>query len=213
MSEKECTKCGEVKPFTEYNKNKGGKHGLEGRCKSCRKLYYEKNKKGFLAKQKQYNDDNFGRFADYQKQYYKDNKEKIIEYQIQYKKDNEDTLREYQRNWRKDRRSSDPVFRMADNLRCGLWHAMKGKCKPKRTMELLGCSLEQLRDHLSAQFTKGMNLENYGEWHIDHILPVSSFDHSKTEQVAVCWHYSNMQPLWGRDNIIKSNKIITTCSE
>ena len=76
-------------------------------------------------------------------------------------------------------------------------------------MELLGCSQEYLREHLSAQFTEGMTLENYGEWHIDHIQAVSLFDHNDPEQVAICWHYTNMQPMWAKDNIIKSNKIVT----
>jgi len=96
---------------------------------------------------------------------------------------------------------------MIDNLRTGLRYAMNGTYKPKRTMELLGCSRKQLKKHLSAQFTEGMTPENYGEWHMDHIIPVSSFDHHDPEQVAICWHYTNLQPLWAEDNLRKSDKL------
>jgi len=75
--------------------------------------------------------------------------------------------------------------------------------------ELLGCSKEDFKLYLSSKFTDGMSWDNYGRtgWHIDHITPLSSFDLTNEDELAAACHYTNMQPLWARDNIIKGNKI------
>ena len=77
-------------------------------------------------------------------------------------------------------------------------------------MKLVGCTLDELKNHLEKQFTKGMTWKNYNYrgWHVDHIIPCSSFDLIDPEQQKECFHYTNLQPLWGKDNIKKSNKII-----
>ena len=68
--------------------------------------------------------------------------------------------------------------------------------------------MEELWVHLERQFTQGMTKENHGKygWHVDHIKPCSSFDLSDIEQQKLCFHYTNLQPLWAKDNIKKSNK-------
>jgi phage-related minor tail protein len=228
MMTKKCTKCGEVKAFDEYCKDKNSKDGLRGNCKSCAKAYrkqYRQDNKEKLAKyQKQHRQDNREKIAKRQKQYSQDNKEKIAKRMKRYRQANKGELAKYNKQYRQDnkekiakrrnkhakkRKANDPVFKMICNLRTGLWAAMSGTRKPKKTMELLGCSKEHLEHHLSAQFTDGMTLENYGEWQIDHIQPVDSFDHNEPEQVAICWHYTNLQPMWAKDNKRKSNKIIS----
>jgi hypothetical protein len=81
---------------------------------------------------------------------------------------------------------------------------VSGSNRAKKIELLLGCSIEQVRQHLESQFQPGMTWENHGEWHIDHILPVSS---AKTlEELENLQHYTNLQPLWAQDNFIKSNK-------
>jgi hypothetical protein len=84
----------------------------------------------------------------------------------------------------------------------------KGK-KCSRTMDLVGCSIEELRKHLELQFQQGMNWYNHGifGWHIDHILPCSSFDLNDPIQQKECFHYSNLQPLWAKDNMQKRAKL------
>ena len=88
--------------------------------------------------------------------------------------------------------------------------ALSGRFKYGTTFDLIGCSSEFLRNHLKSQFTEGMTWENYGYygWHIDHIKPCASFDLSDIEQQKLCFHYSNLQPLWAKDNMKKRNKII-----
>jgi len=79
--------------------------------------------------------------------------------------------------------------------------------KKNKSRELIGCSSEFLIGYLSSKFTEGMSLENHGKWHIDHIKPLSSFNLVDVEQQKIACHYSNLQPLWARDNIIKGDKL------
>ena len=89
------------------------------------------------------------------------------------------------------------------NALCGV-----GK-KSKRTLELLGCSVEELRKHLESQFKEGMTWTNYGKngWVIDHIQPCVSFDLSKLSGQKKAFHYTNLQPLWEKVNLHKASKI------
>jgi hypothetical protein len=77
------------------------------------------------------------------------------------------------------------------------------------TMNLCGCSPDELRKHIENQFSKhtGMSWNNRHMWHIDHILPINSFDITDVEQQQKCFHYTNLQPLWAMDNLLKSDKI------
>lgn len=99
--------------------------------------------------------------------------------------------------------------KMIHNLRSRLVQALKGIAKSTTTLNLLGCSIEELRTHLEKQFSEGMSWDNYGRngWHVDHIKPLSSFDLLESEQQFKACHYSNLQPLWAEDNLRKSNKI------
>ena len=236
---KTCSKCNIDKPLSSFGKDKQKSDGLTSKCKYCQKDYYKENKESVLNYRKQYYKKNKEVIIEKNKQYYQENEAHLMERSKQWRKKNKEAIAERNKQWYMDnrevileknrkavatpayrkkrnenarkRRANDPLFRMIHNLRAGLWQAMAGTQKTKKTMELLGCSQEYLRDHLSAQFTEGMTLENYGlkGWHIDHIQPVDDFDHNDPEQVAVCWHYTNLQPMWWRDNIIKSNKTPT----
>ena len=75
-------------------------------------------------------------------------------------------------------------------------------------MELVGCSIPDLIKHLESKFQEGMNWSNYGfyGWHIDHIRPCSSFNLLNEEEQKQCFHYTNLQPLWAKDNLQKHNK-------
>ena len=88
--------------------------------------------------------------------------------------------------------------------------ALKGNAKSGRFVELLGCSIEELRAYLQSKFQDGMTWSNYGQfgWHIDHIKPCSYFDLSQPSQQRECFHYTNLQPLWWLDNIKKGATIV-----
>jgi hypothetical protein len=71
----------------------------------------------------------------------------------------------------------------------------------------LGCTIDELWNHLEKQFKPGMTKQNYGEWHVDHVLPCVSFDLSKEENQKKCFHYTNLQPLWAEENFKKKSNI------
>lgn len=104
------------------------------------------------------------------------------------------------------RRKSDPVYRIKEIIRAGIWAAIKGK-KKSRTVDLVGCSISELKLYLEKKFLNGMSWDNYGlfGWHIDHIRPCASFDLSDLAQQKQCFHYSNLQPLWWQDNLSKND--------
>jgi hypothetical protein len=79
-----------------------------------------------------------------------------------------------------------------------------GREKNKRTMEYVGCDVDTLRAHLERQFVDGMTWENQGEWHIDHVRPCASFNLDNEDERHQCFHYTNLQPLWGPDNLSKN---------
>lgn len=117
--------------------------------------------------------------------------------------------KEYSNSYFKKKYSEDINYRLIQNMRSRINVALKKNIKSKSTKELLGCSIEDLRTYLESKFQNGMSWENYGHstWHIDHIIPLASFDLSDPEQLAEACHYTNLQPLWARDNIIKSDRI------
>jgi hypothetical protein len=119
-------------------------------------------------------------------------------------KANRPARREWFRQWMNEYRK-DPQQQLLNSLRSRLSGLVKKGKKAASTMELVGCTVAQLRQHLQAQFTDGMNWENYGKhgWHVDHIRPCASFDLADPEQQRQCFHYSNLQPLWAADNIRK----------
>jgi len=105
-----------------------------------------------------------------------------------------------------ERRKKDPAFKILTILRGRIRQALKGYNKSDLTVKLLGCSIEEFWIHLEKKFIRGMTRENHGEWHVDHIIPCASFDLSKPEEQAKCFHYTNLQPLWAIDNLKKGDR-------
>ena len=118
--------------------------------------------------------------------------------------------RDYMRGYMAKRAASDVGFKLKAALRARVRAAVTrgGGEKSRKTMQLVGCSVAHLRQHLEAQFTEGMTWDNHGEWHIDHIKPCASFDLTDAEQQRECFNYTNLQPLWAKDNLSKGAKIL-----
>jgi hypothetical protein len=110
-----------------------------------------------------------------------------------------------------DRVLSTEEKKTIHTIRSRVWQALKKQkvTKTQKTNELIGCSIIKLQSHLESKFQPGMNWGNYGRkgWHIDHIIPLSSFNLSDPDQLKIATHYTNLQPLWWFDNIKKSNKL------
>ena len=112
---------------------------------------------------------------------------------------------EYFREYKKRRKLVDVQYRISEQLRNRFGIAVKKGVKVGSAIRNLGCSVEELKEYLQSKFSKGMDWENYGKWHIDHIKPLSKFNLSDQNQVAVACHYTNLQPLWATENFRKGN--------
>jgi len=105
-----------------------------------------------------------------------------------------------------DRRKNDPNFKLLTILRGRIKDVLRGHSKSDSTINVLGCTIEELWQHLEKQFQPNMTKENHGEWHVDHIIPCTSFDLTDPKQQVKCFHYTNLQPLWALDNLKKGQK-------
>jgi|TARA_R110000823_G_C15690257_1_gene475292 hypothetical protein len=107
-----------------------------------------------------------------------------------------------------NRRRTDPNFKILTILRGRIKDVLKGHSKSDSTINILGCTIEELWIHLESKFTEGMTRQNHGKWHVDHIIPCASFDLTKPEQQVKCFHYTNLQPLWALDNLKKGKSVV-----
>jgi len=151
------------------------------------------------------------------------NPEKAIKKSRQYYWANPGKGREATANWRKsnpekvkeqkkrayERHKADPKFKLTAFMRKGIWKSLKGN-KVQSWKDLVRYSTDDLKAHIEKQFQPGMTWKNYGEWHIDHEIPVSAFNFSKPEHMDFkkCWALKNLQPLWAKDNCSKQDKLI-----
>lgn len=182
METKKCTKCKLILPITDFHKRGGKEKGYRSLCKSCSNknssLWYSKNKV-----------------------YY--NERKSI-----YRKNNRNLINTTYNKYYISRMSNDSIFKMTRNIRslirASFKRAVNSKYKKsKKTEEILGCSIDYFLTYISSKFKEGMTFDNHGEWHIDHIIPIST---AKTEvEIIKLNHYTNLQPLWAKDNLIKKN--------
>lgn len=190
---KKCSKCKEEKELSEFHKNKSFKDGYFSYCKKCYKQYYINNRSKILEKHKIYR---------------KNNKEKIREYS----KKHSIVYKNRKNEIRKIRRINDINFTLKDRLRARVGQALRNFMKSNSTANLIGCSLEQLKEHLQQTAIlneyKDFDINNYNgkEYHIDHIIPCSAFDLSKEEEQRKCFHYTNLQILTAKENLEKSDK-------
>lgn len=107
-------------------------------------------------------------------------------------------------------RRQNPRKKIEHALRERVRAAVSGRTsKAARTMELVGCTIDQFLGYLEIQFQDGMSWANYGQWHIDHKKPCAAFDLTDPAQQKQCFNYSNQQPLWAQENLSKSSKFET----
>lgn len=131
-------------------------------------------------------------------------KRKNPEKHRQWSRDNRDRVRECKRVWLK-MKMTDPSFRMERALRAMLHRTLRvaSSEKTSRTCEMVGYNGHDLRSHIERQFTKGMSWENYGEWHIDHIIPISEHIASGETDPSVINCLTNLRPIWAKENLRK----------
>ena len=126
-----------------------------------------------------------------------------------------DQKTEEQRRWRrsnakrlnaeiKNRRHTDICFRLKCNLRSRIHAALIKHYKTGSAVRDLGCDIDAFKTYIESKFQIGMNWDNYGQWHLDHIIPLCKFDLSVRAQFLNAARYTNYQPLWGTDNCRKN---------
>ena len=161
--------------------------------------YREKHKEDLKEKKKLYTEKRKEEKKIYLKEYREKHREQLNEQQKKYDKNHRKEINK--RN--SQRRKVDIHFRIRQNLATRLRLAVTKKWG--KTIELVGCSIPELMKHLEQQFAEGMSWENYGEWHIDHIKPCASFNLLNENEQNICFHYTNLQPLWAIDNLHKAD--------
>ncbi len=190
------------------------------RVRESNKKWREKNKDTLRKRKRDYRLKNREKNNERNRRYRKKNKERIAEREkvrrstpeykkkakAYYQKNRERCLnasKEWHRAWKKT-----PIGVLRNRLSSRLWSALseKGYTKKSRSAEIIGCSWPMLRGHIQNQFTKGMSWENRGDWHIDHIIPLASAKNE--EELLKLSHFSNLQPLWAKDNLAKRDKIL-----
>lgn len=199
MEKKICSKCKIEKNINDFGKDSTRKNGLSYLCKECLIIksndYRKKNKTKVLTYYSEYRKNNKEKMKISRKKYIIENKEKITKYRTYYSN--------------KKRKESD-IVRLTENIRRRINHifTVKKFNKKNKTFEILGCSIDELLNHLEKQFKDGMSWENHGMegWHVDHIIPLSSAN--TEEEIYKLCHYSNLQPLWSHENLSKGSKII-----
>lgn len=179
---KVCYKCKIEKELNDFSKDKTRKDGFSNRCKKCQRIYILENK-------------------DTLKKYYKNYysiEENLLKRRAQQR------ARKLQRlKYQKDKIKNDINFKIARRLRGRLHKVLNGRYKSGSAVNDLGCTLNYLKKYFDDMFSDGMTWSNYGEWHIDHIRPLCSFDLTDREQFLEACNYKNLQPLWAKDNLYK----------
>ena len=188
MKKKKCIKCQKEKIINEFTLStrrtghRAGQTFYSGSCKECS--------------------------ATYQRQYRKDNPESVKEYNKLWGERNPDYGKKYARARQKRLYGKDEIYTLKILLRTRLTKVLNRERVPKTTdtRTMLGCGYRDLKEHLEKQFTDGMSWENQGDWHIDHIVPLSSANNK--EELYQLFHYKNLQPLWAKDNLSKGKKLL-----
>lgn len=185
------------------------------------KRYYEKHKAECLERSKQYREAHKDEKKVWHQKYYQEHKDEYNEYQRKYREEHKEELNEKRRKYReihkdnKDvkreaekRRLTDPIYKFKHGIRIAISRSFTrcGQKKSERTEQILGCTIEEFRNYIESKFQEGMSFDNYGEWHLDHIKPLALAD-TKEDVIKLC-HYTNFQPLWAEDNLMKGCKVI-----
>jgi hypothetical protein len=161
---------------------------------------------------KKWRDSNKDYLSNKHKTWSEKNREHLNTYHKEWREKNIDKHRENKRNYEKTRKANDPLYKLISNFRTAIYQVLKENNVDKNGhyFEVLKYTPEELINHLKKQFTDGMTWDNYGQWHVDHVMPISVHDIQEIgdDEFMRCWSLSNLQPMWGDENIRKSNKIL-----
>lgn len=205
MTQKYCSRCQEIKGLADFNRDKSQPDGFTLNCRECRKAYHDRwygslddhDRQGRLDRSKE-------RRARWQSAYYVKRRDWHADYARRWVQDNIDAHRAHTREAMRRRRAT-AKGRLESNVSRALVRALREVKNGEPSFKLLGFTVEELMRHLERQFQDGMSWENYGDWHVDHIIPLASHDYRTPhdEGFKAAWALSNLRPLWARENVRK----------
>lgn len=176
----QCSQCHDFKSLDEFT-NRDRPRGKDYRCKSCE---HKRRINSYLNK-----------------------REHELNRNKRWKQNNLERFNEIRATRMRDIRKNDLSFHIYQKLSGAVHRWVLSNHKSERTLKLLGCSMDFFIKYLEKQFNEGMSWKNCGRngWEIEHILPCCLFDFTDIKQQEVCFGYKNLRPLWGKDNLIKSD--------
>lgn len=224
MINKVCNKCDETKSIFRFSKNGNHPNGdirYRSFCKDCIIIISKEYRKTKVEHQREYSKQYYLRTKETRKQkresftkkWYEKNKERCCCNAKNWRKNNPEKIKQIE-----DRHAAKRLSTIKGKLSNHMANAIRRKIKGiklrKHWENIVGYSYLELRNHLESLFRDGMSWQNYGQWHIDHIIPISFFDYKSFNDVEfkMCWRLENLQPMWAKENIRKRNKILKLVS-
>lgn len=201
--------CKEKKDINDFHFSKGLP---KARCKCCinkvNKEWYIQNKDKKIQYSKQWAENNKDKDRSYKRKYYRKNSDKMNVASSAWREQNKEKHVQNVIKSTRKRYKNDVLFRLAFLVRRGVARVTNAVKQDKelRSLEYLGCSLEEFKSHIESLWSEGMSWDNHGEWHIDHKIPLSWFIKNSDDPWKAN-HYLNLQPLWAEDNLRKSSSI------
>jgi hypothetical protein len=216
MDDKKCTKCGLIKQIELFTKSKKSKSGYGSWCKTCL------NKVSRAIKRR--------KSAEYNKirrDKYKENPTSRIESNLKWMKSHPENHRRTNCIWMKmDRKRNNEYYRIKGkemynkkksttkgrlniNISSAIGRSVRTHKGGRHWEDIVGYTLDQLKKHLEKKFQSWMSWDNYGQWHIDHIIPIKAFNYETPDDIDFkkCWALKNLQPLEAKENIRKSDNV------
>jgi len=213
---KTCTGCSRHLDLSLFASDRTKSDGLQTRCKECRAQYfaaYYRRRSDELkhASAERYRSDKV-RHRAAAAQWAASNPEKIVKSRLKWREKNRQDERQAARKQQALKAKTDPTYRLHRAITRSVWGGLKSRKGGKKWQTLLGFTLPDLVTHLEAHFQPGMTWENYGAWHVDHILPRASFEYDSPDcaDFKRCWALDNLQPLWALENIRKGKRVAET---
>lgn len=219
VQKKRCRICNIEKSLDDFYKSKTHIDGRESYCKDCKnkrgKERYAKNPDAHKVVCKAYYEDHKDEHISRMIAYFNDpthpeHKEKHRAGTKKYMRENRDKFRDREREYKKTRMKNDPKLRISHNISTYIRISLNNNKQGQHWEDLVGYTLQDLRQHLESKFDEKMSWDNYGSyWHIDHIVGIANFNYTSYEDKAFkkCWSLENLQPLYGLDNCSKGDRI------
>jgi hypothetical protein len=233
-----CKICDRIRKdkWRKNNKDKLREYYLNNKDKiiSINKQWSENNKERVKENYSRWVNNNYIKYRETIVKWQKDNPDKIKEYRKKYNakypekqsergkiyyRGNKEKINIKHKNYRKNSKDKRKIYvnkllsvprnRLNRNMAGGMWSSLKGNKQGRHWESLVNYNTQDLMDYLEIRFQPDMTWENYGTWHVDHIIPISlwQFESYNDREFKQCWALCNLQPLWGVENMSKGNRI------